>query len=230
MSASFLAFVLVLTGLLAVGIARYFPRRTAMAALAGLALWLLYAGAIGYAGLIADPGRRPPGLAFILAPFVAWLVALTGFRLGHRIHRTVPLALLVGLQGFRVVVELFLEGLWRSGLLPEMMTFHGANLDILVGLSAPVVAWLISRNAISGTAVWLWNLVGLLLLANVVARGILTAPGPLQLLTDDHPNRAIGIFPFSYIAGLMVPLAATLHIACLMRGRNAAPSGVTRRR
>jgi len=57
-----------------------------------------------------------------------------------------------------------------------------------------------------------WNWLGLLALANVVVRSALTAPGPLHLLHTTLPNRAIGTFPYTYIPGLCVPLAVSLHV------------------
>ena len=226
MSASFLAFSLVLASVIAMGIVRYFRGRVRSTALIALALWMLYAGALGYSGILANPARRPPGIAFLLAPFVLWLMALTRLGVGRVIGESVPLQVLVGMQGFRFVVELYLDQLWSAGMLPRMMTFHGTNFDIVVGVSAPILALLIVRQKVSRKAVRAWNFVGLLVLANVVARGILTAPGPLQFLHADFPNRAIGTFPFTYIAGLMVPLAATLHVASILAVRNEARSAV----
>ena len=226
MSASFLAFSLVLANVIAAGIVRYFRGGVRSTALIGLALWVLYAGALGYSGILANPTRRPPGIALLLAPFVLWVIALTRLGVGRVIGESVPLQVLVGMQGFRFVVELYLDQLWSAGMLPRMMTFHGTNFDILVGASAPFMAFLIARQRISTKTVRAWNVVGLLVLSNVVARGILSAPGPLQFLHADFPNRAIGTFPFTYIAGLMVPLAATLHVASLFATRTETLSAV----
>jgi hypothetical protein len=172
---------------------------------------MLYAGVVGYAG----PFSRPPGIVFFLVPQIAWIVLLTRSRAGAAIHGAVPLALLTAAQVFRVFVELYLNELWKLGLLPKMMTFHGANFEIVLAASAPVVAVLIARQSISWRVVVGWNVVGLAMLANVVVRGVLTAPGPLQLLADDHVNRAIGLFPYTFIPGLMVMLGVTLHVVSL---------------
>ena len=61
--------------------------------------------------------------------------------------------------------------------------------------------------------------VGLLALANAITLGALTAPG-LNLIHSEVPNLAIGVFPFSYIAGFFAPLAMALH-AVSIRGLRA---------
>lgn len=211
LAVSFIAFTLVVAGLIVAAVVRHFPPPSKGKALAVFALWMLYAGAVGYAG----PFSRPPGIVLFLAPLIAWVAVLTRSRAGAVIHGAVPLGVLTAAQFFRVFVELYLNELWKVGLLPKMMTFHGANFEIVLAASAPLVALLIARQSVSWRVVVGWNFVGLAMLANVVVRGILTAPGPLQLLADDHANRAIGLFPYTFIPGLMVMLGVTLHVVSL---------------
>jgi hypothetical protein len=59
------------------------------------------------------------------------------------------------------------------------------------------------------------NVLGLLSLANVVARAVLTAPGPLNLIHAEVPNRMIGTFPFMFIPAFFVPLAVVLHVLAI---------------
>jgi hypothetical protein len=47
-----------------------------------------------------------------------------------------------------------------------------------------------------------------------VVRAILTTPA-LQALVTEVPNRALGMFPFTFIPSLMVPLALTLHVLAI---------------
>jgi len=211
LASSFLTFTLALAIVVSAVIATYVPRGRRGPALALFVAWLLYAGMVGGLG----PFTRPPGIVFYLVPLVAWVVVLTRTRIGIVLSSAIPLAVLTGLQVFRIVVELFLNELWRAGLLPKMMTFHGANFEIVLAASAPVVALLVARRMLAWQAVLVWNALGLAVLANVVVRGVLTAPGPLQLLHDDHPNLALGLFPYTYVPGLMVMLAVTLHVASM---------------
>lgn len=211
--------------------ARYLPRRVAASIAVGLAIWLTYAGTLGYLGMVADPALRPPGPALLLFPvflFVTLYLARTDVAL--RTATSIPLEWLMGLQAFRVVVELFLHQLWLNGLAPRMLTYEGANFDIVIGLSAPLIAWLYSRGLVRDRWALAWNVLGLAMLANIAVRALLTAPGPLQLITSDVPNLAIGTFPFTFIPGFMAPLALVLHVlsiralrARLRRAREVGP-------
>jgi len=190
--------------------------RVRSAALLGLSVWLIYVGSLSYFGVIADTKHTLPGPAFIMIPVVLFAVLfLTRSKAAARIALIIPVSLLLGAQVFRVIVEIFLHHLAGMGLLPRMMTFEGANFDIVTGLSAPIVAWAYVTGRLSVNGAILWNIFGLFMLANIVIRAIMTTPGPLHQWVTEVPNLAIGIFPYSFIPGLMVPLALTLHILAI---------------
>lgn len=212
MSTLFLLFVAAISMLLASGIVRYLPRNYRIPALAGLVAWITYGGILGYFGVIANASATPPGLFYMLAPIIMLVMFMARSRIGGKIALSFPLWLLMGMESFRLVVEVFLHQLWQDGQLPKMLTYEGANFDILIGISAPVVAWLLISGRISNRMALAWNAIGIAMLANVAVRAILTSPGPLHYISTEVPNVAIGTFPFTYIPGLMVPLALILHV------------------
>jgi hypothetical protein len=212
----FLAFVALVAAALIAAAARYLSARAALRLGAGLAIWLTYVGALSYSGIVGDATRRPPGILFILLPVFAFMIfAVVRSPVAGRVARTLPLPLLIGGQAFRVGVELFLHQLWLDGLVPKMLTFEGANVDIWIGLSAPLVAFAATRGRWGRRAALAWSAVGLTALANVAIRSALTAPGSLHLLTVEVPNLAIGAFPYTYIAGFLAPLAVALHVLAI---------------
>jgi hypothetical protein len=215
MSIAFEIFILVVIGLVIYGVLRYVPRKYQNEVLVGFAIWILIAGYIGYSGILANTNKTPPGFAYFIVPIIVWVLILTRHRIGKRFSEYVPLYILVGAQVFRVVVEIFLHALWKQGLVPEGMTFHGSNLEIVIGLTAPILAWFIYKKRVSKFIIKFWNAVGILVLLNVVIRGVLSVEGPFQFIFEDYTNTAITVFPYSYIAGLMVPLALTLHVVAL---------------
>jgi len=100
-----------------------------------------------------------------------------------------------------------------------MLTYGGANFDILIGLSAPVAAFLYATRRVGTRAVIVWNAIGLATLANIAVRAALTAPGPLNLIHAEVPNLALGTFPYTYIPGFFAPLAVTLHVLVIRAAR-----------
>ena len=225
-AALFLGLVLLVAAGLVFAARRFGSRRAALGLAAGLVAWLLYVGGLAAAGVLGDPARRPPGMLLVALPIlalVAWLSVSDG---GARIARAVPPGLLIGAQVFRIGVELLLHRLWQEGLAPRMLTFEGANFDILVGLTAPLAAWAATRGRAGAGAALAWTLGGLALLGNVVLRAVLTAPGGLNLLPVDPPNRLPGLFPYAYLAGFLAPLALVLHVLAIraLRRRLAPPT------
>jgi len=218
MTALFFGYV----GLMAVGVvaasARYLGVRLAAVTGGALVAWLLYIGGIGYWGVVRNVTMRPPGSIFLLFPVVAllaFLIIRISSSTGLRVAQAFPLWMLLGIQVFRVGVEFFLHQIWLAGLIPKMLTFSGANVDIYIGASAPVIAWLSSRGRLGLRVALIWNFLGLLSLANVVTRAVLTTPGPLGLIHTEVPDLMIGTFPFMFIPGFFVPLAVTLHVLAI---------------
>jgi hypothetical protein len=215
-SALFLGFVTVMTTFVVALIDRYINRRAALRVLAGLVAWFLYAGLMGHFGIISNSEMRPPGIAFIIVPVLLFLILFI-VRPSASAPGVLafPLWLILCMQCFRVGVELFLHQLWIEGLVPRMMTFAGANIDIYIGLSAPLIAWLSTRGRWGLKLASAWNILGLLALLNAVTRAVLTAPGPLHLIHAEVPDRMIGTFPFLLIPGFFVPLAVVLHLLAI---------------
>jgi hypothetical protein len=220
-SSLFLGFVGMITTFAVVLIDRYINRRAALGVLAGLVVWFLYAGLVAHVGILRNSTMRPPGTAFILVPVLLFLIFFViRSSASTRIALAFPLWLIIAAQCFRIGVELFLHQLWIEGLVPKMLTFAGANVDIYVGLSAPLIAWLSIRGRWGLKLAGLWNILGLFALLNVVIRAVLTAPGPINLLDTEIPDRMIATFPFVLIPGFFVPLAVVLHWLALLAIRS----------
>jgi hypothetical protein len=212
----FLCFVGLTAAIVVALVTHYLNGRTAFGVLAGLSVWFVYAGLIGYLGIVKNTAMRPPGIAFLLVPVVGFLVLfIVKSSVTTRVALAFPLWIILSVQSFRVGVELFLHQLWTAGLVPKMLTFEGANVDIYIGASAPLIAWLSTRGRLGIRLALAWNLLGLLSLANVVIRAVLTVPGPFNLIQAEVSNRMIGSFPFLFIPGFFVPLAVVLHVLAI---------------
>ena len=111
---------------------------------------------------------------------------------------------LIAVQVFRVVGVLFLVEFQR-GNLPAAFAIPAGIGDILVGITAPIVAFSLRRSGALGWAVALtWNALGLADLVYAVSVGLLA--GPTFIL-----NSYLFIVP-----AFFVPLAVVLHLATIV--------------
>ena len=183
--------------------------------------YLLLVGILALDRFFADFSGRPPHIFFAIVPGFLGMLFLAFHPLTLRWIREIPQRWLIGLQSFRILIEIELFYLYRDGLLPRIMTFEGRNFDILVGLSAPFVAWYVHREHKADRGcprfVAAWNVFGLLLLTNVVVHGILSMPTAFQVFTDPPGNIGMAYFPWIWIPTFVVPLAYLLHILSLRR-------------
>ena len=67
----------------------------------------------------------------------------------------------------------------------------------------------------SRKALLVWNILGLLLLLNIVVIAVLSAPFRFQLLGFEQPNIAILYFPFIWLPCCIVPLVLFSHLAAI---------------
>jgi hypothetical protein len=206
----YLAFVVV--AVIAVS-AAYLPRRTTFAIIVGLAIWLAYVGLFSSLGYMRDASLRPPGIVWVVGPVGVFVVFVASSNIGARVAAAIPLWLILGFESFRIGVELLIHRLWEDGLVPKLLTYAGGNVDMFVGLSAPIFAWIATTGRFGLRLAMAWNVLGLLSLANVAASSMLT--GPLKLISTEVPNVAMGFFPYTFIPGFLAPLAVTLHVLAI---------------
>src|SRR5260370_17591344 len=131
----FLGFVALMAAVVVALSARYLNGRTAFAITAGLFVWLIYVGLLGYFSVVRNAAMRPPGIAFIFVPVLVFLVlSILGLRssAGARVALAFPLWIILCTQSFRIVVELFLHQLWIDGLRPKILTFPPSHLHLYV--------------------------------------------------------------------------------------------------
>ena len=73
-STLFLGFVAIMATVVIALIARYLNRRAAFRVLAGLSVWFIYAGLLGYFGVLQNTAMRPPGIAFLVGPVIVFIL------------------------------------------------------------------------------------------------------------------------------------------------------------
>lgn len=145
----------------------------------------------------------------LIIPFVIILL----FTFSKTVKEILPHihpARIIRLQVFRLFVEILLWFLFLDNLLPIQMSFEGLNFDVLSGLSAPIIAFLVFKNKLSKRAIIIWNLVCLGLLINIVTIAILSMPTPFRYFMNEPANTIVAELPISFLPTFLVPLAYML--------------------
>jgi hypothetical protein len=191
---------------------RQTSQRFGIKSVAALGLWLLITGVLARSGWLSNFASMPPliGVPVIGGWVIAIVIALG--PLGGRIIKHVGVGTLVTIQSFRIAVELVLTMLYHEGIVPEQMTLEGYNWDIITGLTAPIVAWLIVRGRLSAIGLLVWNVLGTALLLNIVVISILSTPIPLRMFHNEPANTFIATLPFIWLPSFLVPMAFCGHL------------------
>lgn len=177
--------------------------------------WLLVTGVAALFGF-TQVTTLPPRLLLLVLIAITGIVLLFTTKSGRTFIDGLDPAKLTLVHTVRIPVEFVLFLLYSYGAVPEIMTFEGRNLDILSGLSAPLIYYFGYKRKIIGPKLLIaWNFLCLALLFNIVIHAILAAPFPFQQLAFDQPNRAVLYFPFVWLPVFIVPLVLFSHLVCL---------------
>lgn len=215
--------VFILTTLLTVGIFVYAIYRAGLQStaakllLAFIFFWLVVQAILASNGFFQNFDVLPPRtFAFGALPFFILTAAYLAF--GRKFLDDIPLTVLTLLHVIRIPVEFVLLWLSQNGLVPIEMTFEGRNLDILSGISAPIIYLLAFRNgSVNRTLLIVWNLTALTLLTNIVTIAVLAFPSRFQMIGLEHPNIGVTYFPFVWLPSVIVPIVFFCHITSLYR-------------
>jgi hypothetical protein len=177
-----------------------------------VALVLVVWAAIAWTLAVADVFEQGSRVDFLL-PLAIFLPLIIGLPLLlrsswlGRVLDVTPPSWLVGLQVYRVFGSVWILA-WATGVLPGVFALPAGIGDTLVGILAPPVAGIVSRNRGAGVA---WNLLGILDLADAFLLSTLTLQGQVP-------------YPLVLIPTFAVPLSVLLHAVSLRQLRRAALS------
>jgi len=225
LSWSFVALAIVVAGAFVAAVhasqvrgARSPSRRDTMLAAIATAAWLGATLAVAASGGLSFTSR-PPTAGILIAAAVVLAVAVATSRLGSRLATGIPLAALVGVQAFRLPLEVLLHRAYREGLMPVQMSYSGFNFDILTGLSAIVVALYLARRPDAVAVVRVWNAAGIVLLVNILTIAVLSTPTPIRVFHNEPANDWIAHAPWVWLPSVFVVAAIVGHIVIVRRLR-----------
>lgn len=183
-------------------------------------------------GLLARFDLRPPPMLLMVLGVVALGLGTGLSPLGRRAAAALPLAALVGLQAFRLPLELVMHHAATRGIMPVQMSYSGYNFDVATGLGALVLGAALAAGArVPRPLLWLWNVWGIWCLVAVLA--VALAASPMVRAFGDAPadlNTWVLFFPYVWLPVVLVTVAIASHAMITRKlvagagGAGASPS------
>jgi hypothetical protein len=178
--------------------------------------WIALISAASASGFLSNWEVFPPRAGLLILGILSWLIFLARSKNVGIIIHAASIYELTLFQSFRILVELLIWALFVYELFPITLSFEGRNWDVLSGLSAiPIAMFYLREKKVRSDQIsilrW-WNILASLLLINVVVHALLSLPTPLQQFSVQPDNRIVGEFPFVFLPGVLVLLAAAGHV------------------
>jgi hypothetical protein len=184
--------------------------------LALLIIWLIIQSSLSIAGFYSNPDNMTARFPLLVLPPLFFLILNFITKKRRAFIDNLNLSTLTIFHVIRIPVEIVLFWLYMNKSIPEAMTFHGRNFDILSGITAPSVYYFgFIKKKLSNNAIIIWNLVCLALLLNVVLNAILSLPARYKQFGFEQPNLALGYFPFVLLPACLVPLVLFATLAAI---------------
>jgi hypothetical protein len=192
-------------------------RRTARLGVAVLA-WLMVTALVAASGVLRRFDASPPPFAGLVLAIGVVGIAIPCSPLGTLLMRGLPLWALVGFQVFRFPLELVMHRAYVEGVMPVQMSYSGVNYDIVTGITAGVLGFWLYRGRVPRWIVASWNLLGFVLLVNVVTIAIVSTP-VFRWFGHERLNVFVTYPPFVWLPAILVTAALMGHILVWRRLR-----------
>jgi hypothetical protein len=191
-------------------------RTTWLAVMVPFTLWGAVAWSAAINGVFLAGASALPLLPMaIFLPVILGLPLLMLPKRMGQVLDALPPSWLIALQVYRVFGSVFLAGALR-GLLPRLFGLPAGIGDVLTGLFAVPAAIAVASGTPEGRrAAILWNIFGLTDFAIAITLGLITSPGPFQLIVPSVTSIGAGAYPNVLTPAFVVPTSILLHALSL---------------
>lgn len=224
-SLSILIFILILfgyhVGLKKANLDQKGKTKKMLTLVAVVSIWLLYLVIIDKSEILLNLEMPPKFPLLIFLPLSIFMVVFYITNKNSAVIHAIPVRWPIIFQSFRIAVEFLLLFTFYRSVIPVQATFEGLNFDILMGITAPAIAFLIYRqNAVNKIIAYAWNLLGIILILFVgfiIATGIYFPSlwGVSESLVADDFIR----LPFLLIPTFLAPAGIFMHVVSLIQLR-----------
>jgi hypothetical protein len=186
-----------------------------------LVLWFLLVFVGSLLGVfVGNPSQPPLALgAAVILPVIVFLGGWFGSARVQLFIASLDIRAVVFAQIGRMLGGVFLI-FYALGGLPGIFALPAGWGDVAIGLTAPLVAWLlVKKSRFRLSVLVLWNVLGMLDLISAVSLGILTSRSTLGVLAGETTSVLVVATPLSLIPTFLVPFYFMLHLIALNQAR-----------
>lgn len=187
------------------------------------ACWVALVSGAAASGVLARFDARPPPLAALMVFTIAGALWVGTSHRTAFVPKATPIVWLVGLQAFRLPLELVMHQAAHAGVMPVQLSFEGFNFDIVTGTTALVLAPFADR--VPRAVLVAWNALGAACLLVIGWIAIATAPF-VAAFGPGSVNRWVAWIPFVYLPAVLVFVAIAGH-CWVARWLRAHPPGTS---
>jgi hypothetical protein len=179
----------------------------------GLYLFLVsLMSALTISGFFYNFNTYPPRsfVLFIVILGVLLFLSFQKISKGLKLLMVIPAHWLILLQMYRLGVEWILAYLHIEEIVPVELTLYGRNFDLLVGLSALPVAFLVwKKHKFSYHTAIIFNTISIISLVNIIWIAVMSLPSSFQKY---ETNLLTSYFPGILIPSFLAPVAIYISI------------------
>ena len=195
------------------------PKPAIQYAIFMLIIWFSYLFNQSLSGFLFELQMPPRIPLFLFLPIAIFTILFCRRAVKSAWIKDLPLTWLTYPQCFRIFVELILLYTFYAGIIPKEATFEGLNFDVLMGISAPFMAYFIFHKTRlnKGIAVF-WNIFGILMILFVafIIGSSFYNPSIWGQSSTMVSNQFLA-FPYLLVAGFLAPLGIFMHAVSLAK-------------
>lgn len=172
-----------------------------------------------YTGVLTRFDVFPPPMLIMIVTILAGSLGLGLSPMGRDLAAHTPLLALVGLQSFRLPLELAMHRAAEQGIMPVQLSYSGYNYDIVTGIGAAAFCMAgLSGLPLRRGLVWAWNVWGIGCLAAIFVIALATSPMIRAFGDDtDQLNTWVLFMPYVWLPVVLVSTAIFSHVLITRR-------------
>lgn len=188
-----------------------------------LVVWGVCVAWLALNGTLAKPAflRSYPFLWMPFIPVILTVAPVAAFPNARRAVRALvdetPTHWLTGIHALRILAIGSIVKALRGDFPASFATYVGGP-DLLFGLSALPVTWLVVTKRIGARALTVWHILGAaVIIPGAILVGQMGLPGAFHIFEDVPPIATLFEFPIVLAPALVVPLFVTMNLLVAVR-------------